>query len=324
MSAFFNVNRMEFLVTKNCNSRCKHCSVITPTTVADCSFANLDKLFSAIEKLIQIFDISSVMTYGGEPLLFPQITTGLHFFFKEKGVVRRELITNGYISKDADKVVEVSKLIVDSGVTQILLSVDAFHQENIPQYYVELLIKNILDNGFKNILLHPAWLVNEDDDNSYNMETKKILSNLMSKFTIGVSKGNVIALAGHSRKLLAEFYEKVELDLSRLCGEIPHTNSLTDIKNLRFLPNGNVNICRGICIGNIYEDKIETILTKYSPYSAPLTSILLSGGVAKLVQRLNFCGANINPSEYYGICDLCAECIKMIEQDRTPIFLNDL
>lgn len=314
MPTFFNVNRVEFVVTKNCNSRCKHCSVIASDTIVDNSFVDIDKLFSAIEKLVQMFNISSAMIYGGEPLLFPQITFDLLSYFKEKGVSKRELITNGYISQNELKISKVTKMLIEASVTKILLSVDAFHQEYIPQNCVELFIKNILNSGFKNILLHPAWLVSKNDNNYYNKQTENILNDLMSKFPIHVSNGNVITPAGYSRKHLAKYYKQIDLDLHQICGEVPYTNSLTNIRNLRFLPNGNINICRGICIGNIFVDDIETILIRYTPYTNPVTALLLSGGVKKLVEHLNGSIQKINPSEYYGVCDLCAECIKLIEQ----------
>ena len=43
-----------------------------------------------------------------------------------------ELITNGFFTKDKDRINEVVKQLADSGVNSILLSVDAFHQETIP------------------------------------------------------------------------------------------------------------------------------------------------------------------------------------------------
>lgn len=311
---FFKVNRMEFVITKNCNSRCKHCSVINPTAVADNSYADLDKLFSATEKIINMFNISSIMVYGGEPLLFPQITIDLLSYFRKSGVPKRELITNGFISQNPNEIVRVSEMLIETDVTQIFLSIDEFHQEFIPLNYIELFISSILNCGFKNIYLHPAWLVDEYDNNYYNTKTKNLLNNLISKFPIEISKGNVIAPAGYSRKLLSKYYKKINLDLNRVCGEIPYTNSLTDIRNLRFLPNGNINICRGICIGNIFIDDIGTILDRYSPYTNPITTRLLSGGVKKLLESLENNITKIDPSEYYGVCDLCTECIKLIEQ----------
>jgi sulfatase maturation enzyme AslB (radical SAM superfamily) len=271
----------------------------------------MDKLNDAIDKITEMYSISSAMTYGGEPLLFPQITNSLHSRFKKNGIPKREIITNGFIGKNTDLTEKTVCDLVESGITQILLSVDAFHQEHIPLENVEIFISNVLKCGFTHIIIHPAWLVDEKENNEYNKKTRKIINELSEKYGISISHGNIISPAGYSRKTLETFYKKTKLDLNRICGEIPYTNSLTDIKNLRFLPNGDINICRGICIGNIYENDIITIISQYDPYSSLITSALMSGGVANLIKQVNMYEQKVDPNDYYGICDLCAECVKL-------------
>jgi MoaA/NifB/PqqE/SkfB family radical SAM enzyme len=275
---------------------------------------DIQKLQDAIQKILKLFDISSIMTYGGEPLLFPDVTIRLHQIFKEHSVLRRELITNGFFSHDRGYVSRITKMLIKSGVTKILLSVDAFHQEHIPIESVEVFIDSLLLSDFHNVILHPAWLVSKEHDNEYNNETRLIIDRLKTKFNTSVSNGNVIVPTGFSRNELAGYYKSVDLDTSKLCGEIPYTNPLTHITNLRFLPNGNVNICRGICIGNIFENRIEDILNNYSPHTEQITSLLLNGGVSELVKNTGLLGGKITPNKYFGVCDLCADCIKVINQ----------
>ena len=63
-----NLNNIEFVVTYACTGRCKHCSEgdhtscgerIDPQIVAD-----------AVRKIAAEYDIKTVMTFGGEPLLY--------------------------------------------------------------------------------------------------------------------------------------------------------------------------------------------------------------------------------------------------------------
>lgn len=44
----------------------------------------------------------------------------------------RQLITNGFFSRDGDRIKEAAGRLAQSGVNNLLLSVDAFHQETIP------------------------------------------------------------------------------------------------------------------------------------------------------------------------------------------------
>lgn len=75
-------------------------------------------------------------------------------------------ITNGYFSKNPDKIKSVAQNLAEYGVNEILLSVDAFHQETIPLEYVTKFAKAVLETGVE-IKVQPAWLVNPDADNSY-------------------------------------------------------------------------------------------------------------------------------------------------------------
>ena len=87
-------------------------------------------------------------------------------------IPNRELITNGYFSKDINRIKNVAHLLAESGVNSVLLSVDAFHQETISLEYVQEFAKAVLDERIS-IYTHPAWLVSMDDDNKYNLQTRK-------------------------------------------------------------------------------------------------------------------------------------------------------
>ena len=309
----FNIERLEFIVTKKCTGRCKHCSVIGTDRNPDNSYEDFEKVMLATTFLLNNFNITSIMTFGGEPLLYSEITAQIHRLAKENGVKKRELITSGYFSKDEETISSVVRKTIESGVSRILLSMDAFHQEQIPQGYVEVFIRNAISLEFKNIKVHPAWVVSQEFDNEYNERTKGIIAEITSKYGIQVSKGNNIVLSGSSRENLKRFYKREKIDLSKRCGEIPYTNSLDNVKNIRILPNGNINICRGLAIGNIYHDDIGSILKKYNPRKDLVMSTLLENGIMGVHQLAERKGRKIAVNEYYSSCDLCADCIKAID-----------
>ena len=312
MADYFHIKRIEFIVTKRCSGHCKHCSVITADKNPDSSYENFIKLKEAVLFVLNKFSVESLMTYGGEPLLYPEITTQLHQIGQSYRISNQELITNGYFSKNINKIESVVNELIKSGVNRIFLSVDSFHQEHIPIEFVEPFIKSVLNVGFSNIMLHPSWLISPNSDNEYNNKTKDILNNLQKKFDTDVSYGNVIVPAGASRKKFIQYYKNVELDLSIRCGEIPYTNPLTNISNLRFLPNGDVNICRGLCIGNIFSDSMNSIFERYDPFCNSIMSMMLKGGVKNLTDYLFRNNVKIDASQYYGLCDFCTDCIKNI------------
>ena len=78
------------------------------------------------------FSIDSVMTFGGEPLLYIDEVCAIHKAAYEMGIPKRQVITNGYFSKDTDVIKRIAARLAENGVNSIALSVDAFHQETIP------------------------------------------------------------------------------------------------------------------------------------------------------------------------------------------------
>ena len=93
-----NLEKIEFVVTYACTSRCRHCSEgdhescgkrIDPAVAAD-----------AVRRIAAEYDIKTVMTFGGEPLLYPETVYTVMEAAKELGTPKRQVITNGYFSKD--------------------------------------------------------------------------------------------------------------------------------------------------------------------------------------------------------------------------------
>lgn len=107
-------------------------------------------------------------------------------------IPKRQIITNGFFSRDNAKIREVANRLVESGVNEILLSVDAFHQETIPLKPVKEFAAQLKMLGIK-LHTNPAWLISKEHDNTYNQRTIKILDEF-EKMGIEQSVGNVIFL----------------------------------------------------------------------------------------------------------------------------------
>ena len=91
-----NLNRIEFVVTMACTGNCKHCSEGDHTNCA--GSIDADVAVKAIRQVCERYQIESLMTFGGEPLLCPEIVCAIHSTAKEMGIPKRSLITNGYFS----------------------------------------------------------------------------------------------------------------------------------------------------------------------------------------------------------------------------------
>lgn len=242
-SIYPQYNRIEFVITYACTGRCKHCSEGEHMSRGE--YIDGEAAAHTAYQLCREFQIASLMTFGGESLLYPEVVCKIHKTAAEMEIPQRDLITNGFFTKDRKRIREVVEPLADSGVCRILLSVDAFHQETIPLEPV----KYFAESGIA-ISLTPAWLVSEEDNNPYNVQTREII-NEFAYLKIPVGSGNVIFPSGNAVKYLREYFDE-NTDYSSSYEENPR-----DIRAISFSSNGDV------LNGNIYQNKILDILNEY-------------------------------------------------------------
>lgn len=243
-----DLEKIEFVVTYACTGRCKHCSEGDHTSAGE----RIDPKIAAdaVKKIAAEYDIKTVMAFGGEPLLYTDAVFAIMSAARDMNVPRRQIITNGYFSKDAEKIRYVAKNLAACGVNDVLLSADAFHQETIPLDVVKIFAAEAKKSGMS-VRLQPAWLVSSSDDNPYNRKTRQILDSFAD---IGLSEneGNIIFPEGNAKKFFAEYFTE----------DIPENPYIEDPRNVRcisFSPNGDA------LDGNIYAKDIMEIIKDYAP-----------------------------------------------------------
>ena len=203
-----------------------------------------------MRKIAAEYDIKTVMTFGGEPLLYTDAVYAIMTAANELNIPKRQVITNGYFSKNADKSRAVADGLAACGVNDLLLSVDAFHQETIPLNVVRQFAAEAKACGIP-IRLQPAWLVSAMDDNPYNRKTREFLDSF-ADLEISANGGNIIFPEGNAMKYLAEYFTD-ELP------ENPYVEDPCDVRCVSFSPNGDV------LGGNVYERDIMEIIKNYTP-----------------------------------------------------------
>ena len=244
-----NLKKIEFVVTLACTGKCRHCS----EGDHDGCVGHIDAEIAAeaVQKICTCYDIQTVMTFGGEPLLYPETVCAIQKTAAGLGVAKRQVITNGFFAKDRDRIEAVVLRLADSGVNNLLLSVDAFHQETIPLETVLLFAECAARAGIP-VKLQPAWLVSPEDQNAYNEKTREILR-AFEPLRIPLNQGNVVFPAGTARKYLREYFDENAAPVS------PYEEDPEDIRTISFDANG------GVLNGNVYETDILEILRTYRP-----------------------------------------------------------
>lgn len=242
-----HLKKIEFVVTDACTGHCKHCSEgdhracgekIDPETAA-----------VAVKKIAAAYDIQTVMAFGGEPLLHPDAVYAIMNAAQEMHIPKRQVITNGYFSKNTDRIREVAQRLSMCGVNDLLLSVDAFHQETIPLSTVQTFATELQRCGV-HVRLQPAWLVSPTDDNPYNRKTREILNHFRD-MEIPENEGNIIFPEGNAKKYLSAYFTS-EIP------ENPYVEDPHDVRCISFSSNGDV------LDGNVYQQDIMEIIDNYS------------------------------------------------------------
>ncbi len=243
-----NLSKIEFAVCYACTGKCKHCSEgnhdetgmrIDPKLAAE-----------AVLRIAAEYDIKTVMVFGGEPLLHTDAAFSIMKAALELDIPKRQIITNGYFTEDGKEIQETARALLECGVNDLLLSVDAFHQETIPQSTVMAFAKAVKDVGIP-IRLQPAWLVNPRHDNPYNRKTREILDSF-KELGISENDGNIVFFEGNAKKYLGEYFNE---NLPKN----PYTEDPCNIKCISVSPNG------GVLNSNLYKKDILEILKDYAP-----------------------------------------------------------
>lgn len=244
-----NLNRVEFVVTHACTGRCKHCSEGEHSSSG--VHIEAEAAAGVVRDLAGQYAITSVMTFGGEPLLCLDTVYAVHAAAAECGIPRRQLITNGFFSRDSAKIKQAAGRLACCGVNDVLLSVDAFHQETIPLAPVKAFAAELCGLGVS-LRAHPAWVVGKESQNPYNSRTAEILAEFAS-MGIAQSDGNIILPIGNARKYLCGYYDtdKEYID--------PYEEDPADLRAISVNPDGSV------LGGNIYRETVLEILERYAP-----------------------------------------------------------
>lgn len=84
-------------------------------------------------------------------------------------------------------------------------------------------------------------------------------------------------------------------------------------------PLGNIHICQGISLGNVFETPLKQICEEYDADAHPICGLLLEGGPAALVTEYNL--PHVSRFAYADACHLCYEARTRL-RPRFPQYLN--
>jgi len=309
MTPYLTVKRIEFVVTYRCNSACIHCQVEEKQRRS--RPAALDPVLAErlIREVCQVWAPRSVMTFGGEPLLYASAVCAIHAAARECGIPNRQMITNGGYPSAPEKFKSVANRLAESGVNSIYISVDAFHQDFVPLEVVERNARLLLAAGIPELRWNPCWVTSPAADNPWNRRTRQVLEGL-AHLPIPQDEGNVLMPKGRACQQLSEYLPPRQPLPGGACGELPYTGRPDAVTSLSVEPNGDITACH--VWANTAQPDLLAALQAYDPYTDPALKAMLEGGMEGLLRLARSKGIQPDRLGYYTICEMCAGLRKLV------------
>lgn len=298
----FNLTGITWITTYDCDLSCRHCFFDTTKTGRYMDPKMVEMVLSELKYTDKMFwqHLSGGEIFLNPDMLFEIISILRKYFDKSIGIS-----TNGNWYGSLERVDNILAKIKDLGVTGICVSADGFHTSDTNIGIQSELVDAIEKAGMNG----HSWIVQTMlEKNVHNAEIEN-----------PVHKGIADKVKGHTSLPLAPTFVRSIGKGSRVNSpkkeRIPHKPCMDMCKCLGTRspfnpamvwidPYGNVMICYGIVIGNVYNQSINQILENYRPDMNEVLESLSSGGTYGMYQLAKKYNKNI-PEYYYDGCDLC-------------------
>ena len=288
------MNELDLLLTYKCNYECDHCFVYSsPDSEGVMKISDIREILKEAKK---IRTIEWIIFEGGEPVLYyPIMLWGL----KEarKAGYKTGFITNSYWATSVEDAKEWLKPISRIGVSDVVISDDAFHygeeEEDLAEYACEaakdlgLPVSKITIEDPKKYLISREW------------EGKPVREGAV------LFKGRAVEklVEGLPRKSWHEFDKCLDEDFSNQ-------------KRVHIDPLGYVHVCQGVTMGNMKKTPLRVLFETFNPHEHPICGPILKGGPAELVRKYNV----EHEEGYVDECHLCY-CARLKLRKRFPEIL---
>ncbi|MEE9443954.1 MAG: radical SAM protein [candidate division Zixibacteria bacterium] len=284
---------IHFLLTYTCNYECDHCFLYCGPH-AEGTFTSC-QINEVLDEAKNLGTVEWIYFEGGEPFLYyPLLVEGLRLA-GEAGF-KKGVVTNCYWATNTDDAELWLKPLLENGIETLNLSDDAFH------YGEEK------DNSAKKAAEAASKL---------GLQPTPICIEKPSIKPPAEGKGEPVIGGGALFKGRA--VEKLTNGLpTKPPGEFRECTreELIEPKRVHVDSFGNVHVCQGLSIGNMWEKPLSAIIREYDAAAHPICGPLSKGGPAELAQAH---GITIE-GEFVDECHYCY-LVRRKLIDKFPEFL---
>jgi hypothetical protein len=274
---------LHLLLTYRCNFECDHCFVFgSPSQEGVMTLAQIREIFRQAH---EVEGIDEIYLEGGEPMLYYPILETAIREAHEQGF-STGLVSNGYWATTEEDAVAWLRPFAGR-LDYLSVSTDLFHSDEIHS------------ESSRHARAAAESLGIPID--TIVCEKPKSASDTPHQEPGGPVEGGAILFKGRAVEKLAP-----DAQLPRQAWD---TFSACPSENferpgrVHVDPLGNLHICQGVVMGNLFEKPLTKIIADFKPHADPIIGPLLSGGPTALVQHHKLSHAD----RYLDACHLCFE-----------------
>ena len=272
---------IHILLTFMCNEACDHCFVFSGPN-AKGTFT-LRQLRTVLDEATKLGTVESVYFEGGEPFLFyPTMIEGMRIA-RSKGL-KVGLVTNAYYATSEEDAELWLRPLYEMGVSDLSVSDDSFH------------FGEEKDNPAKRVLAAAKKLGLPASSICIGKPTVKAGIDKKKDKGVPVVGGGVIFRGRAVEKLVEGLPRRPGEDFT----ECPHED-LKEPKRVHLDAYGNVHLCQGLSMGNMWQTSLSELVSNYSADSHPICGPLAEGGPLLLAKEYNL----EHQGEYVDACHFC-------------------
>ena len=286
------IDGLHILLTYQCTYECDHCFVWgSPRQTGTLTFQQIEEILDQAKEA----GVTSIYFEGGEPFLYYVIL---------KDAVRKAtdmgftvgIVSNAYWANSIADAKEWLRPFAGM-VSDLSVSCDLYHGNKslaeLPRNAVVAAKALGIPTGVISIA-QPGVVAKEAQGQLAEGESE-------------------VVYRGRAADTLAAHAPSQPWERFDLC---PHED-LREPGRVHLDPLGNIHICQGLVIGNLFEKSLKEICEQYDPDIHPICGALLVGGPAALVTEYNLPHA----SHYADACHLCYRARANLRM-RFPEFLK--
>ncbi len=272
---------IHFLLSYKCDSECDHCFVYS-SPQAKGTFS-LHQMKTVFDELPKIGTIEWVYFEGGEPFLFyPLMYEGIKTA-RSMGL-KTGIVTNAYWATSEEDAELWLRPLRDLGVSHISISDDSFHHEDKEASPAKHALNAANRLGISS---GPICIDKPAIEEGVDKEQGK------GKPVIG---GGAMFRGRAAEKLVEGLPRRPWHEFT----ECPYED-LRDPGRVHLDAHGNVHLCQGLSMGNMWDVPLSKIVKEHGAASHPICRPLVNGGPALLAREYDV----PHEAEYVDACHMC-------------------